>query len=628
MAGGISDEDIQRVRDATDIVTLFSEYTPVKQRGRDYWCCCPFHQEKTPSCKLDPSTQLWHCFGCGEGGDLFSFVMKHDGVSFPDAVRTLAQRAHIEISSNERGRGVSQSKRALLQEICQESARFFHTQLMRDPSPQAAAAREYLSGRGLGGSVPNDWNLGFAPGNQKLVNHLRGKGFQFNDMVEANVAVSRNGRYQDRFYNRVMFPIRDPQGEVIAFGGRVIGTGEPKYLNSQETPLFHKSRVLYGLDKAKASLTSTGIALITEGYTDVIALHESGITNAVATLGTSLTMNHIRLISRYAQHKIVYLFDGDAAGQKAADRALRFIDESMTPEAGRSKIELCAVTLPDNQDPAEYMASHSADDLRQLVHDAKPLIEYGIERRLAKHDLSSAEGRTAALTDALSILAPIKNSLLAKDYAVQIAGRVRAREDDVLTRLSQLKAPRRFDEDDAPQSGLRGSLTSQQVIPKAPAHPSLSSAEVNRRRFEGELLGLCAQNPLLALAHADSLAQTQWHEDVHSRLAFAMLDSLAANPAITPAELVSRISTDIPLASRILTTSRSASDDEEAMATYLIEELSIGDMEDSISQLRMTLSANDGLDAEEREILFQSIVSMQKTLTDKKRAHKAPVFYE
>ena len=148
MAGGISDEDIQKVRDATDIVTLFSEYTPVKQRGRDYWCCCPFHQEKTPSCKLDPSTQLWHCFGCGEGGDIFSFVMKHDGVSFPDAVRTLAQRAHIEISSNERGRGVSQSKRALLQEICQESASFFHTQLMRDPSSQAAAAREYLSGRG------------------------------------------------------------------------------------------------------------------------------------------------------------------------------------------------------------------------------------------------------------------------------------------------------------------------------------------------------------------------------------------------------------------------------------------------------------------------------------------------
>ena len=274
------------------------------------------------------------------------------------------------------------------------------------------------------------------------------------------------------------------------------------------------------------------------------------------------------------------------------------------------------------------MASHSADDLRQLVNDAKPLIEYGIERRLAKHDLSSAEGRTAALTDALSILAPIKNSLLAKDYAVQIAGRVRAREDDVLTRLSQLKAPRRFDEDDAPQRGLRGSLPSQQVTPKAPTHPSLSSAEVNRRRFEGELLGLCAQNPLLALAHADSLAQTQWHEDIHSRLASALLDALAANPAITPAELVSRISTDIPLASRILTTSRSASDDEETMATYLVEELSIGDMEDSISQLRMTLSANDGLDAEEREILFQSIVSMQKTLTDKKRAHKAPVFYE
>ena len=620
---------IEELKARNPIEQVISRYVELKRAGSNLVGLCPFHSERSPSFTVFKDN--FHCFGCSAGGDVITFVMRMENLEYPDAIRFLADRCGMTVPENETG--VFRKKSALTRErsfaMNKLAARHFYENLN---TPEGAAAREYLmEKRKLTRATCIRFGLGYAKNSfNDLTDLLVSQGYTPEEIKENFLCgfSQKNGRPFDMFRNRVMFPIIDTTGNIIAFGGRVIGTGEPKYLNSQETPLFHKSRVLYGLDKAKASLTSTGIALITEGYTDVIALHESGITNAVATLGTSLTMNHIRLISRYAQHKIVYLFDGDAAGQKAADRALQFIDESMTPEAGRSKIELCAVTLPDNQDPAEYMASHSADDLRQLVHDAKPLIEYGIERRLAKHDLSSAEGRTAALTDALSILAPIKNSLLAKDYAVQIAGRVRAREDDVLTRLSQLKAPRRFDEDDAPQSGLRGSLTSQQVIPKAPAHPSLSSAEVNRRRFEGELLGLCAQNPLLALAHADSLAQTQWHEDVHSRLAFAMLDSLAANPAITPAELVSRISTDIPLASRILTTSRSASDDEETMATYLIEELSIGDMEDSISQLRMTLSANDGLDAEEREILFQSIVSMQKTLTDKKRAHKAPVFYE
>ena len=172
-------------------------------------------------------------------------------------------------------------------------------------------------------------------------------------MIEANVATrGRDGRLRDRFFNRVMFPISDIQGDCIAFGGRVIGKGEPKYLNSQETPIFHKSQVLYGLDKAKAAMASTGDAVVVEGYTDVIALHEGGIENVVATLGTALTLRHIRILSRHASKRIVYLFDGDAAGQRAADRALQFVDDSMTPEAGKSRIEVCAVTLPDNLDPA------------------------------------------------------------------------------------------------------------------------------------------------------------------------------------------------------------------------------------------------------------------------------------
>ncbi|ROT89843.1 DNA primase [Gordonibacter urolithinfaciens] len=401
MAGTISEEDIQKVREASDLVAIIGERTPVKQRGRDFWCCCPLHNEKTPSFKIDPVLQLWHCFGCNEGGDVFGFLMKTEDLSFPEAVRKLAERAHIDIADTGGRGGVPSSKKARLKAVCEATAAFYHTQLMRNPDADAAAARSYLAGRGLGGDVPRRWRLGFAPGRGQLVRHLSAQGFSAEEMVEANVAMKdRGGKLRDRFFNRVMFPIGDAQGECIAFGGRVIGKGEPKYLNSQETSVFHKSQVLYGLDHAKAAMAATGVAVVVEGYTDVIALHEAGIGNAVATLGTALTMRHIRLLARHAQHKIVYLFDGDEAGQRAADRALGFIDDSMTPEAGRAKVELAAVTLPDNLDPAEFVGARGADALRELIARAQPLLKYGIERRLAAHDLGSAEGRSRSLHSA------------------------------------------------------------------------------------------------------------------------------------------------------------------------------------------------------------------------------------
>ena len=226
----------------------------------------------------------------------------------------------------------------------------------------------------------------------------------------------------------------------------MIGKGEPKYLNSQETPLFHKGRMLYALDKAKAAMASTGVAVVSEGYTDVIAMHEAGIRNAVATLGTALTRTHIRVLSRHARNRIVYLFDGDAAGQRAADRALQFIDSSMTPEAGAARIDLFAVTLPDNLDPAEFIDAHGGQELQALIDQAKPLLEYGIDRRLGNWDLSRAEGPLRPPSPMRSAcLAPIKDSLLAKDYARQIASRARADEKDVLEQLAALKPPRVFD---------------------------------------------------------------------------------------------------------------------------------------------------------------------------------------
>lgn len=614
---GISDEDIQKVREASDLVAIAQERTPLRQRGRDFWCCCPFHQEKTPSCKIDPNRQLWHCFGCGEGGDVFSFVMKAEGVTFPDAVRSLADRAHIELAEVP-GAGASRGRKARLKEVCEATAAFYHLQLMRSKQKGAADARAYLASRGLGGAVPKKWLLGFAPGSSALVRHLGAEGFKPEDMIEANVAVAgRDGRTRDRFYDRVMFPIRDVAGDVIAFGGRVVGAGEPKYLNSQETPLFHKSRVLYGLDQAKSALVSTGCAIVVEGYTDVIALHEAGIANVVATLGTALTESHIRLIGRFAKKRIVYLFDGDAAGQRAADRALAFIDESMTPEAGRTRIELFAVTLPDDKDPADFVAASGAADLEKLVGEAQPLVAYGIERRLAASDLSSAEGRTRALASALSVLAPIKDSLLAKDYARQIAGRVQAREADVLARLGSLKAPAH----DAGPGATAPALPSRPGTHARPA-PGLSEAEESRRRFERELLSLCAQEPALALAHADALAQTAWHDSENQAIADALLDALARDPRLSASALIAAVQTSCGRAASVLTSARVPEGGADSYVGFLVEELAIGDMEDAIASLRARLAGPEAADDGTRAFLFESAASMQKTVNELKRAHR------
>ncbi|WP_297148845.1 DNA primase [uncultured Ellagibacter sp.] len=626
MPGGrITDEDIQKVRDASDIVAVFSERVPVKQRGRDFWCCCPFHNEKSPSCKIDPALQLWHCFGCGEGGDVFAFIMKAEDLSFPEAVHRLAERAHIDIVEVGGKPAAPASKKARLKDICKATAEFYHLQLMRLKSPEAAAAREYLSGRDLGGKVPNDWNLGFAPGRGVLTRHLSSKGFKADEMVEANVC-SRDsqGKLRDRFYNRIMFPINDVAGNCIAFGGRVVGKGEPKYLNSQETPLFHKSQVLYGLDKAKVAMASSGVAIVCEGYTDVIALHEGGVRNAVATLGTALTMRHIRILGRHAQKKIVYLFDGDAAGQKAADRALEFIDSSMTPEAGKTRIELCAVTLPDNLDPAEYMASHTAVELEELIEHAQPLLKYGIDRRLAAHDLSSAEGRSAALASALSVLAPIKDSLLAKDYAIQIAGRTRAREEDVLEALSKLAPPARYGE-----AADEEAATQAPVPVQASQRRALSKTELNRLRLERELLSVLAKNPLVALAHADVLAQTKWHDPLHSAIASSILDTLMSDPAASAAAIVSNAAAVDGRAGRVLTAGGNSTEtaSPEEVARFLAEELAIGDAEDAIEELRSQLADESLKGTEEYDFLFQATTALQKELLEKRLAHK-PVAHE
>ncbi len=656
---GISDDDIQKVREASDIVSVFADRIPLRQKGRTYWCCCPFHDENTPSCQIDPSTQLFYCFGCHEGGDVFTYIMKTEDIDFPDAVRKLADRAGIEI--HETGKGaVSRSYKTRLKEVCKETCDFYHFQLMRVKSTDADAARAYLGGRELGGQVAKRWKLGFAPGRGALLNHLRQKGYSVKEMVDANVVTQYEGRApRDRFFNRIMFPIFDDAGECIAFGGRVVGQGEPKYLNSQETPLFRKSTVLYGLDRAKAAMTSTGTALVVEGYTDVIALHEAGMTNAVATLGTALTKQHIRILSRHAGSKIVYLFDGDEAGQRAADRALGFIGDTLTPEAGRKRIELCACTLPDDLDPADFVAQRGIDALREQLDAAPPLISYGIDRRIGRFDTSSAEGRAAAFEEAIAVLAPIKDSLLAKEYAVQIAGRLHVRENDALERLSKLEVPREQSYEDQRSSGgnqrmdARGAASAQTASNEGAAQafdgrdeyegyvpddylpadvgfasasqqapmPPLSEYEKNRRRFEEVFIGLCARYPQLANAHADALATTQWHAPLHARLSERLLDIVAEQPEATASEVVGLLTMEFPHSARVFVESQADAQSPESYADFLAEELAIGDMDDAVVAYRAQLRNPGSMSSEEYDLLFQTVSALQRDLVSRRIEH-------
>lgn len=611
---GLSEDDIRRVREASDLAAIAGERVVLRQRGRDLWGCCPFHNEKSPSFKVDPTTQLWHCFGCGEGGDVFSFVMKIDDLGFLDAVRELARRAGIQLAE-EPGAVVARGRKARLKEVCEKTAAFYHLQLMRGRGPQVDAARSYLASRDLGGRVPKDWNLGYAPGRQMLVNHLRSQGFSYEDMLEANVAVKakQGGGLRDRFFDRIMFPIRDVEGATIAFGGRVVGKGEPKYLNSQETPVFHKSEVLFGLDKAKAAMASTGVAIIVEGYTDVIVMHEAGVKNVVATLGTALTVQHIRTISRHAKRRIVYLFDGDEAGQRAADRAARFVDESMLPEAGRSKIELCAVTLPDNLDPADFVQQRGAEALAELIAHARPLLRYAIDRAFSKYNLADFGQKSRALADGLVLLAPIKHSVLAQEYAGYIADRLHFDIAMVTEKLAGVAIARPFE-------------PSEQKAAAAPARPALTlpPRERERLRIEREFLALCAQHADVGLSHADALVQTLWHRSAHQSIAQALIAYLAEHPeGSAPGDVVRGVSAMVEGAAATLTAASVYDEADPAqLARFLAEELAIRDMEDSILAINAQLKHPDSMSDEEYAQAYEDVVMLQKELVALRSAHR------
>lgn len=420
MAGRIKDEDIALVRERTPIADVIGEYLQLTNAGGgSLKGLCPFHDEKSPSFNVTPAKNLYYCFGCAEGGDVISFVQQIDGLSFTEAVESLAQQTGIVLRYEEGGgRSTSrrdEGKRKRLLDAHRAAAEFYAEQLL---SPGAATARQFLTDRGFYRPHAERFGLGYAPaGWENLTAHLRGKGFTDAELIEGGLASQgRRGAY-DRFRNRLLWPVREVTGEVVGFGARKLNPEEdgPKYLNSPESPIFHKSRLLYGLDLAKREISRQGKAVLVEGYTDVMACHDAGVTTAVATCGTSFGEDHLKILRRMLhgrsnhETKVVFTFDGDKAGEKAAVRAF-------AEEHGFTSETYVAVQK-DGLDPCDLRQQEGPAAVEHLVENATPLYKFMIRKTFENYDLSTAEGRIAALDAAAPVVASIRNEGTREVYA-------------------------------------------------------------------------------------------------------------------------------------------------------------------------------------------------------------------
>ncbi|HWD08710.1 MAG TPA: DNA primase [Actinomycetota bacterium] len=409
----IDDKDIAELRERADIVEVIAGYTQLKKAGHLFKGLCPFHQEKTPSFQVDPGKRLYHCFGCGAGGDVFTFLKDLEGLTFPESAERLASRVGMTLhtTSGAHEAGTSGTRRRLL-DVTKAAAQWFAELL--NTSPEAAAARAYVQARGFSPEDARAWGLGYAPaGWDTLYRRLLAAKFTPDQIVGAGLAlITENGQHRDRFRGRLMFPTADLAGDVVGFGARALGDEQPKYLNSPETSLYHKSRLLYGLDVAKRAMARTGEAVVCEGYTDVIALHKVGVTSAVATNGTALGEEHFALIKRWCDRAIL-AFDADAAGSFASQRGFG-IDEKVG-------LQVMVALWPKGKDPADVALSEGEEAVMTLLKAAVPLMQFVLEAELARHRLDTPEGKARALTSLSALVAREPNRIVRGEYAFWMA---------------------------------------------------------------------------------------------------------------------------------------------------------------------------------------------------------------
>ncbi|MEW2623553.1 DNA primase [Streptomyces sp. NPDC048106] len=422
MAGRINDEDVKAVRDAVPIDAVVSEYLQLRNAGGgNLKGLCPFHDEKSPSFQVSPGKGLFHCFGCQEGGDTITFVMKVDHLSFSEAVERLAAQAGITLRYEEGGYNPAHQRgeRIRLVEAHKIAAQWYAEQLAA--SPEAETGRVFLAERGFDQAAAEHFGVGYSPqGWDHLTRYLRGKGFSDKELVLSGL--SQDGRRGpiDRFRGRLMWPIRDIGGEVVGFGARKLYESDngPKYLNTPDTAIYKKSQVLYGIDLAKKEIAKSSRAVVVEGYTDVMACHLAGVRTAIATCGTAFGGEHIKILRRLLMDngsaRVIFTFDGDAAGQKAALRA--FEDDQ------KFAAETYIAIAPDGMDPCELRLAKGDEAVAELAEPRTPLFEFALRQVVSRYDLDTSGGRAAALDEAAPIVARIKNSGAQHEVAVELAG--------------------------------------------------------------------------------------------------------------------------------------------------------------------------------------------------------------
>jgi DNA primase len=434
LASFIPEDKIKQIKNASDIVQIISERVILKKSGKNFLGLCPFHTEKTPSFSVSPDKQIFYCFGCGIGGNVYRFLMKLDGLSFPEVVRSLGQRCGIEIPSKDLTAAQKKriSERQKLQTINKLALDHFRSLLTRNKSGQKAMA--YLIQRGMTKAILDDFKIGYASsGWNRLLNNLMAKGIEPLLIEKAGLIIRRKDKsgYYDRFRERIIFPIFDINSRIIGFGGRVMDESLPKYLNSPETPLYHKSRSLYGLDRAKDSCRNKKVVYLVEGYFDLITMHLFGITNAVATLGTSLTKEHVQILKGFMGEKgrVILVYDSDDAGIRAAHRSIPIF------RAGFLKARI--LILPKGYDPDSYLMEKGPEPFHGMAVKALGIIPFLLESAVQKHGLS-IDGKLRIISDMLPPLASIEDRIARRLHIQQLAERIGIEEAAVLDAMRKV----------------------------------------------------------------------------------------------------------------------------------------------------------------------------------------------
>ncbi|MFF9237677.1 DNA primase [Streptomyces sp. NPDC014801] len=543
MAGRIRDEDVKAVRDAVPIDAVVSEYLQLRNAGGgNLKGLCPFHDEKTPSFQVSPSKGLFHCFGCQEGGDTIAFVMKVDHLTFSEAVERLAGQAGITLRYEEGGYNPAHQRgeRIRLVEAHKVAAEWYAEQLAS--SPEADAGRIFLAERGFDQSAALHFGVGYSPqGWDHLVRYLRGKGFSDKELLLSGLAQEGRRGPIDRFRGRLMWPIRDIGGDVVGFGARKLYEADngPKYLNTPDTPIYRKSQVLYGIDLAKKEIAKSSRAVVVEGYTDVMACHLAGVTTAIATCGTAFGTDHIKILRRLLMDngsaRVIFTFDGDAAGQKAALRA--FEDDQ------KFAAETYIAIAPDGMDPCELRLVKGDEAVADLVEPRTPLFEFALRQIVARYDLDTPAGRAAALDEAAPVVARIKNTGAQHEVAVQLAGMLGILDTQfVVKRVAQLARWARDRGGKGPAPA--GQPSGQQWA--ATSGPAFSGPALTLRNpvyaTERELLKLALQRPELVSPAFDAYGVDEFTAPPYAAVRQAILDAGGAEQGVAdPQEYLVRV---------------------------------------------------------------------------------------